>query len=143
MDGIEGAAMLPVGIRNDIDEAFCFREDMSYQERAHGYLERCEVKRGYRDTAVQAVVTDLACRAFAAGREGAGPGEAPAATGPSPRSARVEQVAGDGPSEWLVDLDSVSRMEVATGLVVLADGGDMSLSLDSAEELARMLEARP
>ena len=48
MDGIEGAAMLPVGIRNDIDEAFCFREDMSYQERAHGYLERCEVMRDER-----------------------------------------------------------------------------------------------
>ena len=61
---------LPVGIQSDIDEAFCFREDASYQERAHDYLERYEVPRGYRDTAVQAVVTDLARRAFLAGAEG-------------------------------------------------------------------------
>ena len=61
---------LPVGIQADIDEAFCFREDSSYQERAHDYLERYEVPRGYRDTAVQAVVTDLARRAFQAGAEG-------------------------------------------------------------------------
>ena len=61
---------LPVGIQNDIDEAFCFREDSSYQERAHEYLERYEVNRGYRDTAVQAVVTDIARRAFDAGAQG-------------------------------------------------------------------------
>lgn len=62
--------ILPVGIQNDIDEAFCFREDSSYQERAHEYLERYEVNRGYRDTAVQAVVTDIARRAFEAGAQG-------------------------------------------------------------------------
>lgn len=61
---------LPVGIQADIDEAFCYREDSSYQERSHEYLERYEVPRGYRDTAVQAVVTDLARRAFQAGAEG-------------------------------------------------------------------------
>lgn len=61
---------LPIGIQADIDETFCFQEDRSYQERAHEYLERYEVPRGYRDTAVQAVVTDLARRAFQAGAEG-------------------------------------------------------------------------
>lgn len=61
---------LPVGIQNDIDETFCFQEDISYQQRAHEYLERYEVNRGYRDTAVQAVVTDIARRAFEAGAEG-------------------------------------------------------------------------
>lgn len=62
--------ILPVGIQNDIDDTFCFREDSSYQERAHEYLERYEVNRGYRDTAVQAVVTDIARRAFEAGAQG-------------------------------------------------------------------------
>lgn len=62
--------VLPVGIQNDIDEAFCYREDKSYQERSHEYLERYEVNRGYRDTAVQAVVTDIALRAFEAGAQG-------------------------------------------------------------------------
>lgn len=61
---------LPVGIQADIDEAFCYREDKSYQDRAHEYLERYEVNRGYRDTAVQATVTDIARRAFEAGAQG-------------------------------------------------------------------------
>lgn len=61
---------LPVGIQADIDETFCFQEDKSYQERAHDYLERYEVVRGYRDTAVQVVVTDIARRAFEAGAQG-------------------------------------------------------------------------
>lgn len=61
---------LPVGIQADTDEAFCYREDKSYQDRAHEYLERYEVNRGYRDTAVQATVTDIARRAFEAGAQG-------------------------------------------------------------------------
>lgn len=67
---------LPVGIQADIDETFCFQEDKSYQERAHEYLERHEVARGYRDTAVQAVVTDIARRAFEAGAQGCSGGGA-------------------------------------------------------------------
>lgn len=62
--------ILPVGIQSDIDEVFCYREDKSYQDRAHEYLERYEVSRGYRDTAVQATVTDIARRAFEAGAQG-------------------------------------------------------------------------
>lgn len=54
---------LPDYIKADIDEAFCYREDVSYQTRAHEYLERYEVDRGFKDTAVQAVVKDLAERA--------------------------------------------------------------------------------
>lgn len=61
---------LPVGIVQDIDETFCYMEDKSYQERAHEYLERYEVTHGYRDTAVQVVVADIARRAFAAGLDG-------------------------------------------------------------------------
>lgn len=61
---------LPVGIQADIDEAFCYREDKSYQDRAHEYLERYQVDRGYRDTAVQATVIDIARRAFEAGVQG-------------------------------------------------------------------------
>lgn len=66
---------LPVGIQADIDEAFCYREDKSYQDRAHEYLERYEVNRGYRDTAVQATVTDIARRAFEAGAQGCSGGD--------------------------------------------------------------------
>lgn len=61
--------ILPVGILADIEEVFGFRKDESYQERSHGYLESYEVNRGYKDTAVQAVVTDIARRAFEAGKE--------------------------------------------------------------------------
>lgn len=61
---------LPANIQEDVDEVFCFMEDSSYQERAHGYLERYEVQRGYRDTAVQATVLDIAKRAYQAGLEG-------------------------------------------------------------------------
>lgn len=68
--------ILPVGIQSDIDEVFCYREDKSYQDRAHEYLERYKVSRGYRDTAVQATVTDIARRAFEAGAQGCSGGGA-------------------------------------------------------------------
>lgn len=67
--------VLPEYIQEDIDVTFCFREDSSYQERSHEYLERYEVNRGYRDTAVQAVVTDIARRAFEAGAQGCAGGD--------------------------------------------------------------------
>lgn len=67
---------LPPDVAADINEVFCYREDASYQERAHAYLERYEVQRGYRDTAVQAVVTDMVRRAYLAG---AGGGKEPCA----------------------------------------------------------------
>lgn len=66
---------LPVGIQADIDDTFSFSENESYQKRAHAYLERYEVCRGYRDTAVQATVLDIARRAFSAGAEGRGASE--------------------------------------------------------------------
>lgn len=61
---------LPDDIVQDIDLTFCYMDDKSYQERAHEYLETYEVPRGYRDTAVQVVVTDIARRAFMAGADG-------------------------------------------------------------------------
>lgn len=61
---------LPDDIVQDIDLTFCYMDDKSYQERAHEYLETYEVPRGYRDTAVQVVVTDIARRAFVAGADG-------------------------------------------------------------------------
>lgn len=64
--------ILPVGIQGDIDECFSYTEDKSYQTRAHEYLERYEVARGYRDTAVQAVVIDLCQRSFEAGAQCSG-----------------------------------------------------------------------
>lgn len=57
----------PLPIIKDIEETFGYRDDATYQSRAHAYLERYEVNRGYNDTAVQAVVEDLCFRAFEAG----------------------------------------------------------------------------
>lgn len=59
--------VLPVGIKSDIDECFCYMDDTTYQQRAHEYLERYEVYRAIGDTAVQATVIDLTKRAFSEG----------------------------------------------------------------------------
>lgn len=69
-----GGAALPVGVQRDIDEVFCYSADETYMQRAHAYIERYEVQRGWQRsvTAVQCVVEDIARRAFLAGLEGCG-----------------------------------------------------------------------
>lgn len=154
--------ILPVGIQNDIDETFCFREDSSYQERAHEYLERYEVNRGYRDTAVQAVVTDIARRAFDAGAQGCSGGgrphrhrggtsrsvgEVPAGSQPDRGAAmsdhkfvEVEQQLSKSTTAWLIDLSTVVRLHPDTHYVVFDDGGAMNLTEQSTQNLVKELE---
>ena len=70
-----GWVSLPVGVQSDIDEVFCYSTEETYKQRAHAYIERYEVQRGWSRsiTAVQCVVEDIARRAFVAGLEGAAP----------------------------------------------------------------------
>lgn len=51
----------------DASRVFCYDRDSRYQERAHDYLHERDVPRTPRDTACEAVVTDLCRRAYAAG----------------------------------------------------------------------------
>lgn len=154
--------ILPVGIQSDIDEVFCYREDKSYQDRAHEYLERYEVSRGYRDTAVQATVTDIARRAFEAGAQGCSGGgrphchrggtarsvgEVPAGS-PGDRSAtmkdrkfvKVEQQLSHDTTTWLIDLATVVRLHPDSRYVVFDDGGAMNLTEQSTQSLVEELE---
>lgn len=55
------------GILADASRVFCYDRDSRYQERAHDYLHERGVPRTPRDTACEAVVTDLCRRAYAAG----------------------------------------------------------------------------
>lgn len=153
---------LPVGIQADIDEAFCYREDKSYQDRAHEYLERYEVNRGYRDTAVQATVTDIARRAFEAGAQGCSGGGRPQSNrggtarsidqmppgSDSDRSAamsdhkfvKVEQQLSHDTTTWLIDLATVVRLHPDSHCVVFDDGGAMNLTEQSTQDLVEELE---
>lgn len=51
----------------EVDEAFRFEADRSYQDRAHGYIDRRDITRSARDTAVQCTVRDLVERAYECG----------------------------------------------------------------------------
>lgn len=55
-------------IEADLAEVFGFRKDERPQERAHGYLDRRQVCRGYSDTAMQVAATDMCRRARELGR---------------------------------------------------------------------------
>ena len=56
---------------DDVQAAFCYRNDMTYQERAHEYIERMGVARETGDTAMQACVGDMVARALRLGAGGA------------------------------------------------------------------------
>lgn len=62
-----GIECIPGDVAGDIDDVFCFVQDVSYKQRAHEYLERMNVERIARDSAVQAVVRDLCRRSYEAG----------------------------------------------------------------------------
>lgn len=62
-----GFERIPEDVSEDIDEVFRFVQDVSYKQRAHEYLERMDVTRVSRDSAVQAVVRDLCRRSYEAG----------------------------------------------------------------------------
>lgn len=56
------------GLTSDIDGVFGFRKDDRPQDRAHAYIERRKVMRGFNDTALQVAATDMCRRAFDLGR---------------------------------------------------------------------------
>ena len=57
-------------IKADAVEVFCYDREVRPQDRAHAYLGKYRVKRGYNDTAMQVAVTDMIERAYEAGRAG-------------------------------------------------------------------------
>lgn len=52
----------------DAAEVFGFKRDERPQDRAHAYIERRKVMRGFSDTAMQVAAVDMCRRAFALGR---------------------------------------------------------------------------
>lgn len=60
-------------ILNDADEVFRYERDNRPQDRAHAYLARRGVNRGFNDTAMLCVVNDLVRRAHLLGQDGAEP----------------------------------------------------------------------
>lgn len=55
-------------IKADAVEVFHFDREVRPQDRAHAYLGKYRVRRGYNDTAMQVAVTDMIERAYEAGR---------------------------------------------------------------------------
>lgn len=55
-------------IEADLYEVFGYREDKRPQDRAHAYIERRKVMRGFNDTAMQVAATDMCRRAYEMGK---------------------------------------------------------------------------
>ena len=51
-------------IKADAVEVFCYDREVRPQDRAHAYLGKYRVKRGYNDTAMQVAVVDMIERAY-------------------------------------------------------------------------------
>lgn len=58
-------------IESDLQEVFGYREDERPQNRAHAYIERRKVMRGFNDTALQVAATDMCRRAYELGKSDA------------------------------------------------------------------------
>lgn len=56
------------GVERDIEFVFGFSKDERPQDRAHVYIERNRVQRGFSDTAMWCAALHMARRAYAAGR---------------------------------------------------------------------------
>lgn len=54
-------------IEADLEEVFGYREDKRPQDRAHAYIERRKVMRGFNDTAMQVAATDMCRRSYELG----------------------------------------------------------------------------
>ena len=64
-------------VLDDASAMLCYREDATHQKRAHAYLQRRRVPRGFVDTATECAVLDMVRRAHAVGvREGRGQSQA-------------------------------------------------------------------
>lgn len=64
-DGSGGDTL--AAVLDDAAEVFCFRSDERPQDRAHAYLARRLVRRGFNDTAMRCAVEDMVRRAHAVG----------------------------------------------------------------------------
>ena len=69
-------------VEADIAAVFGFSKEERPQDRAHAYIDRRGISRTATDTAIQCAATDLAARAFEAGRA---EGFAAAACGVTPQ----------------------------------------------------------
>lgn len=57
-----------VEIERDVEFVFGFSKEERPQDRAHAYIERHRVQRGFSDTAMWCAALHMARRAYAAGR---------------------------------------------------------------------------
>lgn len=55
-------------VLDDLRAVFGYQTDVRPQDRAHAYIDRRRVQRGFSDTALQCAATDMVMRAFALGR---------------------------------------------------------------------------
>lgn len=95
-------------VLDDAAEVFRFVKDDRPQERAHAYLVRHEVRRGFNDTAMQCAVEDMVRRAHAVG---AAEGKAAATGGGQP----TETV--DSPEWYEGGVETIAKIEaVVDGL---------------------------
>lgn len=95
-------------VLDDAAEVFRFVKDDRPQERAHAYLVRQEVRRGFNDTAMQCAVEDMVRRAHAVG---AAEGKAAATGGGQP----TETV--DSPEWYEGGVETIAKIEaVVDGL---------------------------
>ena len=95
-------------VLDDAAQVFRFVKDDRPQERAHAYLERHQVRRGFNDTAMQCAVEDMVRRAHAVG---AAEGKAAATGGGQP----TETV--DSPEWYEGGVETIEKVEaVVDGL---------------------------
>lgn len=55
-------------VEDDVREVFGYREDERPQSRAHAYIERRKVLRGFNDTALQVACMDMCRRSYELGK---------------------------------------------------------------------------
>ena len=84
-------------VLDEVAEVFRFVKDDRPQERAHAYLERHQVRRGFNDTAMQCAVEDMVRRAYACGMAGCPP------QGPDSRGQPARPAPGGGRPTETVD----------------------------------------
>ena len=89
-------------VLDDAAQVFRFVKDDRPQERAHAYLVRHEVRRGFNDTAMQCAVEDMVRRAHAVG---AAEGKAAATGGGQP----TETV--DSPEWYEGGVETIDKIE--------------------------------
>ena len=83
-------------ILEDVHEVFSYDREVRPQDRAHAYLGRYRVGRGYNDTAMECCVRDMVERAYAAGGGGADESDDDALDNARRQFAAIAEVANAG-----------------------------------------------